>query len=218
MRIAVTFVHAYLLVYAALFPVINPIGDTPAFLNLTQFCTSVQRHALARKVAIGSFFLLLGSMFVGSHVLGFFGLDLPIVQIGGGIVVATLGWKLLNTPMVPDARSADAFPSTLPDAFYPLTLPLTVDPGAMSVAITIGSHHSKSADTEHLLLLGLAATAGLIGISLTIYLCYRFGERLMLLVGRDVMKIVLRLSAFILFCIGIEIFWTGWAEIAQGSR
>jgi small neutral amino acid transporter SnatA (MarC family) len=82
------FLQTFLLVYVALFPVINPIGDAPVFLNLTRYCTPIQRHLLAQKIAIGSFVLLLGSMFIGSQVLSFFGIGLPVVQMGGGIVVA----------------------------------------------------------------------------------------------------------------------------------
>lgn len=214
MQIVTTFAHTFLLVYAALFPVINPIGDAPAFLNLTQFCTPTQRHQLARKIAVSSFLLLLGSMFIGSHVLSFFGIELPVVQIGGGIIVAALGWRLLNaSPMLDAGHGATARQCTTPEAFYPLTMPLTIDPGALSVAITVGSHHPNVINIERLLLLGGAAVAGLIGISLTIYLCYRFAERLMSLFGEDGTRVVLRLSAFILFCIGIQIFWTGWSEL-----
>jgi multiple antibiotic resistance protein len=218
MQIATTFAHTFLLVYAALFPVINPIGDAPAFLNLTQFCTPAQRHQLARKIAVSSFLLLLGSMFVGSHVLSFFGIELPVVQIGGGIIVAALGWRLLNaSPMLDASHGATARQSITPEAFYPLTMPLTIDPGALSVSITVGSHHPKSINIEHLFLLGGAAIAGLVGISLTIYLCYRFAERLMSLFGEDGTRVALRLSAFILFCIGIQIFWTGWSELAHAA-
>lgn len=218
MQILMTFMDTFLLVYMALFPVINPIGAAPVFLNLTQFCTPVQRHLLARKIAISSFFLLLGSLFIGSHVLSFFGIELPVIQIGGGIIVAALGWKLLNAAPVPDAHhDTGTIPSTAPEAFYPLTMPLTVDPGSISVAITIGSHGPGGVGIERLLLLGGAATAGLIELSLTIYLCYRFGEQVIPLLGPDGTKVIIRLSAFILFCIGIQIFWTGWNNLVHAS-
>jgi multiple antibiotic resistance protein len=219
MQIVTTFMQTFLLVYAALFPVINPIGDAPVFLNLTQFCAPAQRHLLAQKISISSFLLLLASMFVGSDVLSFFGIGLPVVQIGGGIVVAALGWKLLNAPPpAPDAhRGTAAVPFAVPEAFYPLTMPLTIDPGAISVAITVGSHRPKGIGIERFLLLSSAAMVGLIGISLTIYLCYRFAERLTLLFGQDGMNVIIRLSAFILFCIGIQIFWNGWSELPRPS-
>ena len=215
MLIITTFLHAFLLVYAALFPVINPIGDAPIFLNLTQYCTGAQRHRLAITVGTGSFFLLLGSMFIGSDVMSFFGLQLPVLQIGGGIIVAMMGWRLLNAPSAPAAgQGTGSNPRPVPDAFYPLILPLTIDPGVISVAITIGSNRPKGIGFERFLLLATGAIIGLAAISVTIYLCYRFGERIIALLGDEGMQVIIRLSAFILFCIGIQILWTGWSELA----
>src|SRR5579872_4070271 len=132
-------VNAFLLVYAALFPIVNPIADAPLFLGLTQFCTDAQRNLLARRVALNSFFLLVGSLFVGSHVLEFFGISLPVVRVGGGLVVTAFGWKLLNednATIEKNARDASDREEADPalDAFYPLTMPLTVGPGSISVA------------------------------------------------------------------------------------
>ena len=136
--------NAFLLVYAALFPIINPIANAPLYLGLTEFCTDVQRISLARRVALNSFCLLVGSMFIGSHVLEFFGISLPVVRIGGGLVVSAFGWKLLNAEPTHDASKAQAAATaTVPDPFYPLTMPLTVGPGSISVAITLGSQASK---------------------------------------------------------------------------
>src|SRR5580698_7954675 len=145
------FSNAFLLVYAGLFPIVNPIGSAPLFLGLTEFCTTQQRNGLVLKVALNSFLLLLGSMFIGSHVLEFFGISLPVVRIGGGLVVTAFGWKLLNSDAPTKGDDAETRPvSTVPDSFYPLTMPLTVGPGSISVAITLGSQRPKIADLAHL--------------------------------------------------------------------
>src|SRR5262249_41045568 len=101
------FVDTVLLTYAALFPIVNPVGSAPLFLGLTQFCTDKERNSLATRVAFGSFFLLLGSLLIGSYVLEFFGISLGIVRIGGGLVVATFGWKLLNSDERPDGDGGE---------------------------------------------------------------------------------------------------------------
>ena len=88
--------HVFLLVYAGLFPIVNPIGNAPIFLALTRYCTDRERRALALRVAINGFFLLLGSLFLGSYVLEFFGITLPVLRIAGGVVVAAFGWTLLQ--------------------------------------------------------------------------------------------------------------------------
>lgn len=209
------FGNAFLLVYAGLFPIVNPIGSAPLFLGLTEFCTGEQRKSLALKVALNSFLLLLGSMFIGSHVLEFFGISLPVVRIGGGLIVTAFGWKLLNSETSPDAaRASTADIHTVPESFYPLTMPLTVGPGSIAVAIGLGSQRPKGDDMTELLLLGGAALAGLVAIAVTVYFSYRFAQRLVAMLGPSGTHVVIRLSAFILVCIGIQILWSGWSELS----
>ena len=90
------FANAFLLVFAGLFPILNPIGTAPIFLALTSACTEDERSAIARRVAINSVLLLAGAMLIGSHVLVFFGITLSVVRIAGGLVLIALSWKLLH--------------------------------------------------------------------------------------------------------------------------
>jgi multiple antibiotic resistance protein len=211
------FTNAFLLVYAGLFPIINPIGGAPIFLGLTATCTEGERNGLARRVAINSILLLAGSMFVGSHLLVFFGITLPVVRVAGGLVLIAFAWKLLHSGTdSEDQRAAGAEGrSTVPDSFYPLTLPLTVGPGSISVAIALGSQRpATTTDLSQLVLLAGAAIAGIAATALTIYVCYRFAERIIALLGRSGTNVVVRLSAFILLCIGIQILWAGYSTLA----
>lgn len=57
------------------------------------------------------------------------------------------------------------------------------------------------------------AVLGLIGIAVTIYLAYRFAEKLGRLLGETGLEVLVRLSAFILMCIGIEIIWNGYSAL-----
>src|SRR5215472_7442651 len=108
-------VSAFLLVYMGLFPIINPIGGAPIFLGLTRHCIDEERHSLARRVAINGFFLMLGSLIVGSHVLEFFGITLPIVRIAGGLVVTAFGWKLLQAGPKASTATRSPRPAGHPD-------------------------------------------------------------------------------------------------------
>lgn len=213
------FANALLLTYAALFPIVNPIGSAPLYLGMTQFCTDKERNRLAGHVAINSFLLLLGSLFVGSHVLEFFGISLPVVRIAGGLVVTSFGWKLLNSDTRPDGERAPAGAiSPIPDSFYPLTMPLTVGPGSISVAISLGTQRPMTVDLAHLVLLGSAATTGILAIVATVYLCYRFADGIVAKLGTTGTNVVVRLSAFIMLCIGIQIIWSGWGDLASLPR
>jgi len=139
---------------------------------------------------VNSFLLLLGSLFVGSHVLEFFGITLPAVRVAGGLVVTAFGWKLLHADeQLADQRAGAQATRKIgsSETFYPLTMPLTVGPGSMSVAITLGSQRPMAADIAHIgnyLVLAGAAVAGLLAIALTVYVCYRFGERMARALGR----------------------------------
>jgi multiple antibiotic resistance protein len=210
-------INAFLLVYAALFPIVNPIGSAPLFLRMTRGRSTAERSVLALNVARNSFFLLLGSLFIGSHVLEFFGITLPVVRVAGGLVVATFGWRLLHAPEEPDVDhpKADSTGPTI-DAFYPLTMPLTVGPGSISVAVTLGSQRPIATDDlTQLTTLGAAAVAGLAAIAITIFVCYRFADRIIMFLGARGTDVVMRLSAFILFCIGIQIIWNGCSALLK---
>ena len=211
------FFDTILLVYAGLFPIVNPIGGAPVFLGLTACCTVAERNSLARRVAVNSVLLLAGSLFIGSHVLVFFGITLPVVRIAGGLVLIAFGWKLLQTGAdVETERSGNTdSPSSTMDSFYPLTMPLTVGPGSMSVAIALGSQRpSDPLDPYHLALLASAAIVGIIAVALTVYVCYRYAEGVIARLGKSGTNVVVRLSAFILLCIGIQILWTGYSTLA----
>lgn len=209
-------INAFFLVYAALFPIVNPIGSAPLFLRMTRGRSQAERSALALGVARNSFFLLLGSLFVGSHVLEFFGITLPVVRIAGGLVVAAFGWQLLHAADEPRSERDKINTITAPtiDAFYPLTMPLTVGPGSISVAVTLGSQRPISAAdfTEFATFAG-AAVAGLAAIAVTIFVSYRFADRIMMFLGTRGTDVMMRLSAFILFCIGIQIIWNGCSAL-----
>jgi multiple antibiotic resistance protein len=204
------FIHTFLLVYVALLPIVDPVGGAPLFLGFTAGDDPQSRNRLSLQIAINSFFLLLGSMLIGSHVLEFFGISLPTVQVGGGIVVTAFGWNLLNSSTLSEEAHPIKHSATdNTDAFYPLTMPLTVGPSSISVAITVGSQRPPMSDVEHFLIVVAGAVASLMAMSLTIYWCYRFAQRLVSMLGRGGTNVVVRLSAFILLCIGIQILWNG---------
>ncbi|MEK9285184.1 NAAT family transporter [Bradyrhizobium sp. ISRA442] len=190
--------NAFLLVFAGLFPVVNPIGAAPLFLRLTAGCTERERGRLAFCVAFGSF------------ILEFFGITAPVVRIAGGLLVAAMGWQLLNDDSgskhggVTEAGDV----KTIRDGFYPLTLPLTVGPGSISVALTMGSHRPHEFTANAMLLAG-SALVGLLAVALAIYCLYRLAAPMVRHLGPSGVNVLMRLAAFIRICIGIQIAWSG---------
>jgi len=203
-----------LLVLVALFPIVDPLGGSPFFLALTREYAPETRKSLSWRIAVDSFFLLLGSYFVGTYVLAFFGISVPVVQVGGGLIVIATGWTLLKQrDEKHDAQRTVQPQDAFHRAFYPLTLPLTVGPGSISVAITLGAnaahHHAY-----HLLTI-LAALIGLMLIAISILLCYLFADRLERVLGTTGMTVITQLSSFFLVCIGVQITWNGTKALLE---
>ncbi|BBP00830.1 MarC family protein [Sulfuriferula nivalis] len=201
---------AILLIVAAILPVVNPLGDAPIFLRMTPGCDESTRILLAKRIAFYSFFLLLGSLLLGSFVLRMFDLSIPVVQVAGGAVVCALSWDLLYDNSRPadvklDPIHANLF--ALERAISPLTLPMTIDAGAISVAITVGANHAHSVKSAVIQLIAVIIGAGIIAMS--IMLTYRYAHRVSKFIGNTGMNVVVRLSAFIMLCIGVGISWNG---------
>ena len=206
------FVESMLLSLAALLPIVNPLGAAPVYLAKTVDLTPAEHAYLSRRVAINCFLLLLASLLIGAYVLDFFGLSVPIVQVAGGLVVCSLAWTLLNEPDEPiewvhDAAKAITRPDLRTRAFYPLTLPLIVGPGSISVAITIGANQSQN--VRSLIVNSAAHITSMLIVAIAIFVSLRYAETIIRRLGPTGTAVMLRLSAFILLCIGVQITWNG---------
>jgi multiple antibiotic resistance protein len=206
-----------LLFLSALFPIVNPLGGSPIFLALTREYSPPSRKLLSQRIAINSFILLVASFLIGTHILAFFGISLPIVQVSGGLIVISTGWAMLKQKDEDD-RVDDRHQNVDPkdvfrNAFYPLTLPLTVGPGSISVAITLGANSPRHLGLNFLGI--LAAVAGSALLALSIFICYGFADRLARLLGATAMGVIMRLSSFLLVCIGVQIFWNGASALLR---
>src|ERR1700691_4924771 len=159
------------LVVATLLPLINPAGSAAIFNSMTLGIPDAERRKMARQIGVNSFFLVVAATFIGSYVLDFFGVSLTSVRIGGGLLVAIAGWKLLNAddkpgPITTDAKKLEG------RAFYPLTFPLPGGPGRISAAIPIGA--SLKEPGVVLWQRALASLVGLAAVAFTVYLRFRF--------------------------------------------
>jgi multiple antibiotic resistance protein len=208
----VQFGSIVMLAIGALLPIVDPLGGAPIYLAMTVGLSAAQRATMAKAIALNSFLLLIASALVGAYVLDFFGVSIPSVQVAGGIVVCMIAWSLLNSEDSPPAVSRDeAQAATSEDlskrAFYPMTMPLTVGPGSISVALTLGANPPPG--FRVLLLTALAHGVGILLVAASVYLCYRYADRILSKLGPTGTSVVVRLSAFILLCIGVQICWNG---------
>jgi multiple antibiotic resistance protein len=211
--------HSFLLVFLALLPIVNPPGSALLFLAITRHGSRQVRSVLARQVAIYAFLIMIVALYVGAFVLQMFGISVPVLRVAGGLVLALSGWRALDAPLqqgepaqADDTGGAREIEGM---AFYPLTMPLTAGPGTVAVAIAIGTRGSgeHSASTAQLVGAMFGALLASLGIAALVYLCYRFADRMEGALGERASDALGRLFAFILICIGIQILWTGFAEL-----
>lgn len=203
-------VRSVVLIASALFPIVNPLGGSPIFLALTKDYSNSDRKSVSWRIAVNSFFLLVGSYLIGTYILSFFGISLPVVQVGGGLAVISSGWALLERRDDDERKEVHRHVTKCDpfrQAFYPLTLPLTVGPGSISVAITLGANVAHTSMFNVVAI--VAAITGSAIIALSIFVCYGFADRFARLLGANGMNVLMRLSSFLLVCIGVQILWNG---------
>lgn len=208
-----------LLIVASLFPIINPPAVGFLVLSMVPHAREAERAELARRITVNSVVLLSLSLLLGAYVLAFFGISVPVLRVAGGFIVAMAGWKLLQSP--DEAKSPESAEESLGAgvlrlrAFYPLTLPMTVGPGAIAVAIALGTSSPKTGPFP-VHVAGIAAA--LLVLSACIYLCVRFACRVERLLGDVGTRVVMRLFAFMIFCIGVQILWNGVTGLLEPAR
>ncbi|VWX61656.1 conserved membrane hypothetical protein [Burkholderiales bacterium 8X] len=211
------FGKGFLFALAALLPILNPAATAPIFLGLTEGASQTTRALLARRIARNMFWLLLGAMLIGSYVLEFFGISLPIVRVGGGLIVAANAWRLLTATQVAVDSRTELAESFTPDmarrqAFYPLTFPVSCGPGSIAAAITVGVSLSDARLSLSLARIGGGVLA-LLASGVLLYLAFRYAQQLLKPLGEAGTVIFLRMAAFILLCLGVQIVWDGASEL-----
>jgi len=200
----------FLLVFAALFPVVNPPGTALVFLSMTKHASIATRRLLARRVAVNAFFVMAASLLGGAFVLKIYGISVPVLRVAGGLIIAVAGWRLLNEGSHKDESSTQGHKTDYESqTFYPLTLPLTTGPGTIAVMISLGLSRAAYSDYAHDIRFLLAALFATIVMAATIYFCFAYSNWIERVLGRGGTEIAVRLSAFILFCLGVQIVWTG---------
>ena len=205
----------FLFELGTLFAIINPYGLAFIFLNRTMSLSDKQRASVAWQVAIYAFFVLVVSTFAGTLILRFFGISIPALRIAGGLVVVAAGWTLLNEAPHGDAegsRSTQSMAEVRHLAFFPLTVPLTTGPGTIATAITLAASH---ADAQNWMLSHLGSVLVAAVVSCAILHAYARVSRMARILGPEGTSVIMRLSAFLLLCVGVQIIITGVTGVLE---
>jgi len=135
------------------------------------------------------------------------------VQVAGGLVLASMGWSLLNQQETPGPAevtdSSDSFRTLEQQVFYPLTFPVTVGPGCIVVMLTLTAHASAKNNLPDDVLAYLGILLAVVALSVTVYLCYRYAPKITARISPTTVHGILRIISFVLLCIGVQITWNG---------
>jgi multiple antibiotic resistance protein len=217
--------HIYFIVPAAfmsLFHVVNPIGSGILFLNLTPQADNKTRRVLARQIAINSFVLMMVILLGGLFIMKLFGITIPVVQMCGGAMILTMGWRSLNRDdSVNESDQKTYIKSQIQRSdyqskiFYPYTFPFTIGPGSIAITLTISAESITNTPGDDMIQY-LAATLALLLIALTIYICYSSANYFMSKVHEQMRRVIMKILSFVLLCIGGQIIFNGLTEFLKG--
>ncbi len=209
---------SFLIAFSVLLPLINPLGSALVFLGLTGEAPASVYRSLARRIAINNVIFLVIIELLGATILRFFGISLPIVQFSGGIVIAAMGWSVLNErdaransrnkQQETEVRDETKLEDLAHKAFYPFTFPITSGPGTLVAVLTLTAHISDK-DISKDIQAHVGVFLAVVALSLLVYFCYAHAPKITKVIPPSTAHGILRVVAFILLCIGVQIAWNG---------
>jgi len=217
--------NSFFIAFTVLLPLINPLGSALVFLPLVGDAPPKVFHSLARRIAINNIIFLTVIELLGAAILNFFGISLPIVQLSGGIVIAAMGWPVLNERNAAaqsshkqeetDARDESRAVYLEQQVFYPFTFPITSGPGTLVALLTLTARVSTKVISKDVLS-HLGVFLAIVALSVLVYFCYAYAPKITKAIPPSTAHGILRVVAFILLCIGVQIAWNGLAVLLAG--
>lgn len=211
------FANYFVLGFSALLPLINPPGSALELLGVIGVGVDKPYKLLAKKIAINTTLFLAVVGLTGPYILQFFGISIEVLQFVGGVVLAAMGWQLLNQPTGEKQMTDPSLRSAAEDCianwwqskvFYPFTFPITVGPGSVAVMLTL-SAQAKSLQFPDRIGAFLGLFGCVIFLSFMVLVFYAYAPFAAEKVPPALAQGVLRIIAFLLICIGVQIAWHG---------
>ncbi|MCC0808348.1 MarC family protein [Methylobacterium sp. W2] len=208
--------HSFVFAFSSLFSIVNPVGSALIFSQITAQNSHPERVEIAKRIGFYSALIMLAALWAGAPILNFFGVSLGALRIAGGLVVAASAWTLLSAPEIREARKQaeathDTSDSVADVAFFPLTLPFTTGPGTIAVAIALGSNRPAAGPDRIGFYLGMSLAA--LAIAILVRFTYGSADRVVTAIGPVGARVLGRLFAFLLLCIGTQITVNGVGDV-----
>lgn len=201
----------YLTILTGLIAIVNPVSAIPLYLVFTEN-TKHERPIVARHTSIAVGAILIICVFVGTHILNFFGISIYGFRIAGGLLLMMMAFNMLNVRQGRARHTAEEDQEAIESdsvAIVPLAMPLLAGPGAISTAILFSSQAITAMD-KFLLVFSCVAAAFIVWLCL--HLAPQISERL----GRTGMNIFTRIMGLILVAISVEFILGGLKNAMPG--
>ncbi len=193
--------------FGALLPIMNPFSTAPVFVAVTQRMSAERRLQQARLACIYAFAVLSVALLAGTLILTFFGISIHALRIAGGLIVARLGFHMLDPEPEPKLAAGDeAEALKMRDvAFTPVAVPMLSGPG--SIAVTIGMATTIEHPAQNVaVVVGIALTA------LVSWLVLRSSVRVVGYLGESGVNVLTRIMGLLLVGIGVQFVFVGVTE------
>jgi len=193
--------NLFLLSFAALFSVINPLGTLPIFIGLTKDKQKKEVISTALWTVMNTFIILVISFFLGNYLLKFFGISLASLRITGGIIIASSGFALLTGNFSKHKgmkrREKDDAYSRSDISLTPLSIPMLAGPGSISLLITYNQENPLIADK-------LLLVTSILSICILTFILLISSRMIVKGLGASGVNALSRIIGFIVIAIGIE--------------
>lgn len=182
----------------AFFAIMNPISNLPAYMALV----ADDSQKISRKIAFRSlliaFVIITVFIFSGDFIFKVFGITIVSFRIAGGILVAVIGYHMINGNHSPsykgmEQQAVNSDPMSI--AISPLAMPLFAGPGTITTALSLANGGLRNQ------LITVFAFALLCVIT---YLLLRSAKQIAGFLGKNLMKIITKMMGLLLFSIGIQ--------------
>ena len=196
-------------VFITLLALINPFGAIPMFLSLTAGQSARERHGTINTAAIATAIVIGVAALFGQGLLGVFGISIPSLQVGGGILLFILALNMFNAEpgrirSTPEEQHEAAERSSI--AVVPLTIPLLTGPASMSTVVIYADRAQNL--WQHAALIGYGVVIGLATV-----VCFSLADPIARVLGKTGINVMTRLMGLILAALAVEVMAEGLGKL-----
>jgi multiple antibiotic resistance protein len=199
--------------FGALFAIMNPLTNLPIFLSLTDGLGVAEQRSAGRKVVLNSAIMCVVVAVLGQQILRLFGIDIDSFRTAGGIVLAGIGWNMLNgehsTSHTGTGAEREHQSAAQDITFYPMAFPILVGPGTMT-ALLVFLHQANGPTAYAAYVLVILATLATLGAVL--HFASAIGARL----SQTLRVIMIRVMGVILLAIAVEMIVESLGHLFPG--